>query len=434
MSANDSKLVQALTVAYELGLRLELLPTPVAGEPKSLDVIEHRLGPEARAATAQLLSAIDEAFEGFDVSVWCGGALFILHREYVAQWLVHLRQLGDDSRQAAARFLRFVAADKVSAALRLYIHGIEIRRLIAITAGIQLERPSPPSHCMSLEERRNWAGSLSFRTACLSKATELDIYICKYKAGSVEGLKRYQDEKRQEFVLRRFREQELQMRHLKDALCIVTAGPILVQDFVVDFDIKASPLALVRRAPRGAGFPLQRTRSASQSQMSEQTCRRYLSLYLQAPENLLRAIQIPISRLNQYYARLEDIEAAIDLGIALEVLFASDRSPDAPVGYLLRMRGALWLGGGAMRRKRHFDILKKAYDLRSQAAHTGTLRKPHTAATTMDKAAILAVVAIRRMLAGRRRPDDWEEWMLRHFLSESTQVATATSARSEREG
>jgi hypothetical protein len=57
-------------------------------------------------------------------------------------------------------------------------------------------------------------------------------------------------------------------------------------------------------------------------------------------------LRVPLARLNSSMMQKQNIEdAAIDLGIALEALLTKERDHDAPVSYLLRLRGTHLLGG-----------------------------------------------------------------------------------------
>lgn len=421
MPCDKRKLVQSLTRAYELGMRRTFLPTPVAGEPEPLDVVEQHLGLDARDATQQLLSVIDEAFDGLAVSVSCGGSLFILHNEYVAQWLVDLIELGDNPRQAVDKFYKFSRSKKLKSKIRFYIDGIEIDDVINISDSINIEKAVPQDYYRTTSEGlERLRVNYGIGAVCLCMDIDLGIYICKYKSGGIEGIKECVDEKKQDYIQKQYNDAIYILSQLTDLLCIVAAGPVFIQDIVVDWDVNSSPLALIQCPSKESAPRRTRANTNKPRKIGEQTCKRVLSKYLQATEQLLRTVQIPISRLNQYFNRFEQVEAAIDLGIALEVLFVSDRDLDAPIGYLLRLRGAIWIGGGAARRRSHLKILRDAYEFRSKAAHTGVIKKSELAASTMERAAKLAVVAIRKMLRYGGRPENWDDWLLTHSNSNST--------------
>ncbi len=89
-----------------------------------------------------------------------------------------------------------------------------------------------------------------------------------------------------------------------------------------------------------------------------------------------KRLRTPLSRLNQSRRNVEHHtveDAAIDLGIALEAMLTFDRDHNAPISYLLRLRGALLLGGDTNKRKQTFQVLRDAYDVRSKVVHNGMI-------------------------------------------------------------
>jgi hypothetical protein len=89
-----------------------------------------------------------------------------------------------------------------------------------------------------------------------------------------------------------------------------------------------------------------------------------------------KRLRTPLARLNQGRRHLECgrvEDAAIDLGIAAEALLTQDRDKDAPISYVLRMRGTLMLGGTPDERRQNYGKLRDLYDLRSRVAHAGSI-------------------------------------------------------------
>lgn len=82
-------------------------------------------------------------------------------------------------------------------------------------------------------------------------------------------------------------------------------------------------------------------------------------------------LRIPADRLNaSRCAGINTVDAAIDLGIALESLYGpfSDKTS---IGHLLRTRVSAALGGSARQRRKLGATVTSAYDLRSRAVHAG---------------------------------------------------------------
>jgi hypothetical protein len=83
-------------------------------------------------------------------------------------------------------------------------------------------------------------------------------------------------------------------------------------------------------------------------------------------------LRIPLDRLNNAKDRAKLVDSAIDLGIALESLF-STRDELGEVRYRVATRAARFLEDTAESRQRVNTIVRKLYDCRSTAVHTGHL-------------------------------------------------------------
>ena len=104
-------------------------------------------------------------------------------------------------------------------------------------------------------------------------------------------------------------------------------------------------------------------------------------------------MRIGVDRFKQALRRTNDIDKAIDLGIAIEVilLHSFDPTDRGELKYRSSLRGAMFLGGDKPDRVKTFNLLKDAYDLRSKAVHAGTLatkkKKPTPPKQTLELAA-----------------------------------------------
>lgn len=155
----------------------------------------------------------------------------------------------------------------------------------------------------------------------------------------------------------------------------------------------------------------------------EDLVRRYQSLDLHTRKRL----KIPLSRLNQGRRQRghHSIEAAaIDLGIAVEALLTQDREHDAPISYLLRVRGTLLLKGTPTEKRYNYNILKDLYNLRSKVAHgeliidrakiprsekdQNRIRKTSTSVCLGEQ---ICITLIRKIIEAGQYPD-WDELML----------------------
>ena len=127
-----------------------------------------------------------------------------------------------------------------------------------------------------------------------------------------------------------------------------------------------------------------------------------------------QTIQRAMSKLRDAHSRLNDAERALDLGTCLEIILMHNEQDSSEIQYKLRTRASLLLGTDADERVRIWDLVGKAYGLRSKAAHTGSLptstrtaEDHHRTQALLQDTAILCGVLIRKILT-----DGWPDWKL----------------------
>jgi hypothetical protein len=96
-------------------------------------------------------------------------------------------------------------------------------------------------------------------------------------------------------------------------------------------------------------------------------------IFSQLSPEIREKLRVPLGRLNQAIRRLDLVDKAIDLGIALEALFLSDRSHTEQIAFTFRLRGAWFMAEDAQKRQELILIFDKLYDCRSRAIHSGRL-------------------------------------------------------------
>ena len=82
-------------------------------------------------------------------------------------------------------------------------------------------------------------------------------------------------------------------------------------------------------------------------------------------------LRVPLDRLNRsYLAGMRNVDKAIELGIALESLYAPAKMSEG-IAFAVRTRAARFLGGSPHERHSLVTTLRDVYDLRSRAVHSG---------------------------------------------------------------
>lgn len=96
-----------------------------------------------------------------------------------------------------------------------------------------------------------------------------------------------------------------------------------------------------------------------------------ISRFEASDESVRMRLRLPIDRLNRsYLAGSHSINKAIELGVALESLFAPAKLSEG-IAFAVRTRAARFLGGTLENRRITAFTLKDVYDLRSRAVHSG---------------------------------------------------------------
>jgi len=96
--------------------------------------------------------------------------------------------------------------------------------------------------------------------------------------------------------------------------------------------------------------------------------------FIALSEKSKSSIRLPLERLNMAMRRISNVDAAIDLGIALESIFLNELGEDrGELTFRLKLRASRFLGSNLNERKKLFRIFGKLYELRSKAVHSGKL-------------------------------------------------------------
>jgi Apea-like HEPN len=143
---------------------------------------------------------------------------------------------------------------------------------------------------------------------------------------------------------------------------------------------------------------------------------RYLEFARLVP-NMRDVLRHAIDRLNWAKRRDSVVDRAIDLGIALEMLLLHDIKPKSELSFRLAINGAKLLGGSSSKQKDAFRILRKAYELRSNAVHEGQLDAKNVANSQShidDAIALGAKIATKLLKIGR-----FPNWEADYWFSES---------------
>ena len=135
------------------------------------------------------------------------------------------------------------------------------------------------------------------------------------------------------------------------------------------------------------------------------------------PTNIAEKLQIPINRWIQSKSSETPEDKIIDLGIAFESLYLSDRDGNSELSFQFRLRGAWYLGKNKGHRKKLMKDFYQIYDWRSKVVHTGKIpnKTKKTSFTQQEieevikKAQNLCLDTIKKILKKGKFPD-YDYW------------------------
>lgn len=110
-----------------------------------------------------------------------------------------------------------------------------------------------------------------------------------------------------------------------------------------------------------------------------------------------RVLRIPLDRLGRAARERDFADRTIDLGIALESLLLNDND-HSELSFRLSLRGAWLIGNDHAQRLEMQKALKRLYDLRSRAVHSGTIERSAKTGATIARAAEICQALIRKAI------------------------------------
>lgn len=128
-------------------------------------------------------------------------------------------------------------------------------------------------------------------------------------------------------------------------------------------------------------------------------------------------LRVPLDRLNRsYLADLRSVNKAIEIGIALESLYAPTKLSEG-IAFAVRTRAARFLGGSLAERRGIVATLRDVYDLRSRAVHAGRFDVEGAPKKWRDDARVRKVLEDGQRLVGQslvkviqEGEPNWEEF------------------------
>ncbi|MBP5948277.1 MULTISPECIES: HEPN domain-containing protein [unclassified Pseudomonas] len=162
-------------------------------------------------------------------------------------------------------------------------------------------------------------------------------------------------------------------------------------------------------SPEGYGWANEETRVSHNVQVGlpdfdgfEELVLKFISL----TEKDRTHLAVSLHRLNEAVRHRSEVDKALDLGIALESLLLSGKKEKEQLSLQFRLRGAWLLGQNGSHRTELYRQFQELYDLRSMAAHTGTVSlKKGSVSDVLSNGQRLCADAIKRIIENGGYPD-----------------------------
>lgn len=361
----------------------------------------------AQPSTLQAL--VQELDKEAELAVFAGGAIASksgvaahLTLDGLAHWLL-AQARKYDSETTVRRLVEFLSGEYRDTLQILALAGITVEEKLDVTQDISLI----PFSSLPRSYVSDYFSS-SRDTAGIARPLPPTAALVMEHADSIQLFPDYQQPHG------RFTEDELLTDELlsETARCLTLVGPSSPTPVVHWFQA-SNP----ERVPVGADlssgsryFAGEISPSTTVMRSSGEDIRELVERYLALEASLKKKLAVPVQRLNRALKRQDVVDRAIELGVALEALLVEDRDHDAPISYLLRIRGA-WLAGGTLEeRKENYKLLRDNYGLRSRAVHSGTISE-QGADETLRNGSTLCANLIRRVIQQGHVPK-WDDLIL----------------------
>ena len=136
--------------------------------------------------------------------------------------------------------------------------------------------------------------------------------------------------------------------------------------------------------------------------------RQLVDAFFQLSPKFRAELRISSDRLNNALGESNPVDKAIDLGIALEALLLHGLGANrGELRFRLALYGAALIGGSPSEKMANFKLLRKLYDLRSGAVHSGSLQTSGDPQKILTEGSTMCSTLIRKLIDLKAWPD-WE--------------------------
>jgi len=343
---------------------------------------------------SQLLDLLNSepSLEGIvDHMAVVAGSAQLIEVAMLAGWLVRIAL--EESPEIAVNYLRqYVESVELPFLASLAVGGIEITNRSPLGGGLEIIpwEQYPDSH-----EKRTISG-LFHPPLAWQRPSAVIVSEEIFEKLNLSS-KQHDDYKHVVYSFSRFRDA---------MLCIGLSGPVAPYALASWLEPPAwgSFTSGGFSLPELIGFPKLKPMVSS----TLEDARTLHESFLATDEDFRVVLRLAMERLNSAMLRKSPVDAAIDLGIALEAIFLEDVAGSELV-FRLKLRASRFLRDDLDERLVHFRTFGDIYDLRSKAVHTGLVPAEIRGLPSMDlleKGYSLCAQAISQCI--RDGKPDWD--------------------------
>jgi len=317
--------------------------------------------PELRAATDDLAVQLAqepelELYSGTTMQLFCG-TWARLSCDQLAQWLM-IAAAQRSSSEALDHLERYLSEDQFAFRVGMGLAGIRVQGETTVAEGIELTDSSilPP---VSFSTGQQFDPRIPEPTCALVQTRQQRRVYSPPEDMDDLGLMA--------------ESQRVARSDLEDAvLCMTLVGPCAPVATEVWYLLdQSAPGLLGSHAEIARGVEVGPTTQLSPEQGIE--IGKLLELFRALSQAHRDRLKVPLGRLNSAMRRRDPVDAAIDLGIALEAVFIPKEDERGEYTYKIRVRAAHFMGEDKATRNNIYGLAGKLYQLRSTAVHNGRL-------------------------------------------------------------
>lgn len=381
---NEQAVAEAIKAAMPAVAMLEAFP-PYAHPELDLATVSRltNVGIQDQAAFGHLVATLCsepefKALQGKLLAAWLGLFIGPINIENLAKSILAQVLNGTNVHEILSNLSDFLQRNSSDVLVIIALSGLNVTERVELGGGVEITPIDklPPSLARGVALGQDPLGGPSRPHHPFPLTTALS---CKVRVSPIIVSEQDQQRARDQHLIK-YNEARAHLSETMDCLALLDLKPVVArvgwQHFVDPgaFFVGASGWSMWDLTPITLSRMLEINRSKT-------LCEAYFRVPQARRESVLR---IALDRLHRALRQELIVDQAIDLGIALEALLLHDIDGSTELGFRLRLRGAMLLGGDLETRRGQMKLLREIYSLRSTAIYKGRLEETERNKATLN--------------------------------------------------